>query len=77
MDAIGVRSAKLRQRAVRLQEEKQRESMEREVSNAVIRCKYCLLIGQQFSILSSYWSGEERQGEAEGEGADSQASTRS
>ena len=41
MDAIGARSAKLRQRAVRLQEEKQRESMEREVSNM-----YFILIDQ-------------------------------
>ena len=31
MDSVGARSAKLRQRAVMLQEEKQRESMEREV----------------------------------------------
>ena len=31
MAAIGARSARLRQRAARLQEEKQRESMEREV----------------------------------------------
>ena len=35
MEAINGRSSKLRQRALKLQEEKQRESMEREVSNTV------------------------------------------